>query len=227
MKILCIPDVHLKPYMFDIADKVLSDRKADRAVQLGDLVDDWGKFADVELYDNTLERAIKFQNDHPDTIWIMGNHDYGYWKPNLGVRESGFSKFVLPVVGSLLRKLESLGGEQMVMADVDGCIFSHGGVTKSWMEQLEDGANPNFATPEQLWQEDGPLWVRPQEGGIELVDAKLQICGHTPTKTVGLEGGILSTDTFSTYPNGEPYGDRSLAIVDTEDGSWEVVYYDK
>ncbi len=39
MKVLVIPDVHLKPWMFDEAEKV-SAEKYDKIVCLGDLVDD-------------------------------------------------------------------------------------------------------------------------------------------------------------------------------------------
>lgn len=41
MKVLVIPDIHLKPWIFDRAEKIIKDGKADRAVCLMDIPDDW------------------------------------------------------------------------------------------------------------------------------------------------------------------------------------------
>ena len=41
MKVLVIPDVHLKTWIFDKAENVLKSGKADRAVCLMDMPDDW------------------------------------------------------------------------------------------------------------------------------------------------------------------------------------------
>ena len=43
MKVLVIPDVHLKPYMFQHAAALMHQKIADRVVCLMDLADDWGK----------------------------------------------------------------------------------------------------------------------------------------------------------------------------------------
>ena len=67
MKILVIPDVHLKPFIFDMAEEILGREKVDNCVVLGDLVDDWGQQLNVDLYSKTLDRAIRFAKDHPDT----------------------------------------------------------------------------------------------------------------------------------------------------------------
>ena len=41
MKVLVIPDVHLKPQMFRQAVAIMNTRAADRAVCLMDIPDDW------------------------------------------------------------------------------------------------------------------------------------------------------------------------------------------
>ena len=41
MRVLVIPDIHLKTWIFDRAEKILKDGKADRAVCLMDIPDDW------------------------------------------------------------------------------------------------------------------------------------------------------------------------------------------
>lgn len=239
MKILCIGDVHNKPAMFDRADKILESGQADRAIQMGDILDDFGQELNIALYVRTLERANQFQKDFPSTLWILSNHDQGYWYPNLGVKESGHSTLAEAAVFSLLKELERHGGVQKIMHVIDGCIFTHAGLTMDWvarhtpsdanwnneLEFVQDLANS--ATPQDLWEEDSPIWARPQMDGDDLYPAKLQITGHTPVKKLGIYGGCLSTDTFSTYSDGKPYGDRKFAIVDTETGEWEVAKEDE
>ena len=41
MKVLVIPDVHLKPWMFQRASELMKEIKPDRAVCLMDIADDW------------------------------------------------------------------------------------------------------------------------------------------------------------------------------------------
>ncbi len=77
-KFLVIPDVHLKPWMFDQAMEIMQNTDCERAVCLGDLMDDWGKEREVELYRETLDKAIAFARSYPDTLWCYGNHDLAY-----------------------------------------------------------------------------------------------------------------------------------------------------
>ena len=49
MKALVIPDVHLKPWLFDRASEILNIKTADRAVCLMDIADDWNKQFQTEL----------------------------------------------------------------------------------------------------------------------------------------------------------------------------------
>lgn len=43
MKVLVLPDIHLKPFIFARAKEILKDGGADTAVCLMDIPDDWGK----------------------------------------------------------------------------------------------------------------------------------------------------------------------------------------
>lgn len=234
-RVLAIGDVHLKTKIFDRADEILASGQADFAVQMGDLVDDWDEGFNLALYSRTLQRAIKFHKDHPDTLWCMGNHDFGYWHPEYGKRESGHSRFVEGEVATLLREMERRGAKQQIMHVVDGFIFTHAGLTLGWVQDRTPANSHwdneldfvynlvNDATPEELWEENSPLWVRPQEVHYVMYPAPLQVVGHTPVKTVGEDNGVLSTDTFSTYSNGTPFGDGSFAIIDTKGGKWEKI----
>ena len=60
MKVLVIPDVHLKPWMFEQAAVLMRAKQADRAVCLMDIPDDWGKEYDIALYGQTFDAAIDF-----------------------------------------------------------------------------------------------------------------------------------------------------------------------
>ena len=49
MKVLVIPDVHLKPQMFRQAADLMDTGKADRAVCLMDILDDWDREYDIHF----------------------------------------------------------------------------------------------------------------------------------------------------------------------------------
>ena len=234
MKILVMPDVHLKPKMFDQADELLEKGVAERAVVLGDLVDDWGEEFNLPLYTRTMQRAIKFHKDHPNTLWCLGNHDWGYYHPEFGKRESGHSRFAEGEMLTWLDEFERVGIIQapIIFLEEGKCLFSHAGVNKNWVgrHSLRPTKNTDFSE-EWLWEEDSPIWWRPQTeyGGNpdEAWGDYFQVVGHSPVKTPTQEGSILSCDTFSTYRNGAPYGDQSFVVVDTITKKWEKVKYER
>ena len=103
MKILVIPDVHLKPELFDLASARLKEGAAQKAVCLMDIPDDWGQESNISLYEKTLDRAVSFSKEHPDTLWCWGNHDTSYlWQ----MPETGYSKFAQFTVTYKLDRLE-------------------------------------------------------------------------------------------------------------------------
>lgn len=241
MRILVIPDCHLKPWLFGRAEKVLQSGQADRALQIGDLLDDWGEQFNIALYSETMRRAIQFHKDYPDTLWVLGNHDFAYRYPIYGKRISGHSAFVEGEVRSCLREMEQIGMRQQVAHIVGGCVFTHAGLDDGWVWSrlkrvgYKEGQTPsleniafvvNHASLSDLWQSESPLWVRPQIYPAKLYSAKLQVGGHTPVEHIGIVGGILSTDSFSTNTKGEPYGDQKFVIVDTETGKWHLAEED-
>ena len=79
MKVLVIPDVHLKPQMFRQAAAIMNTRAADRAVCLMDIPDDWDREYDIALYEETYDEAIRFALEFPDTARCYGNHDLSYF----------------------------------------------------------------------------------------------------------------------------------------------------
>ena len=55
MKVLVIPDIHLKPYIFESARGIMNRGEAEVAVCLMDIPDDWGKEYALEEYANTYD----------------------------------------------------------------------------------------------------------------------------------------------------------------------------
>ena len=52
MKVLVIPDVHLKPQMFRQAADLMDTGKADRDVCMMDILDDWYRECHIKLYES-------------------------------------------------------------------------------------------------------------------------------------------------------------------------------
>ena len=233
-KVLVIPDVHLKPQLFDRAERILLSEQADVAIQLGDLVDDWKKEYDFVLYASTVSRAIEFSKKFPDTLWCMGNHDFGYYDISYGRKESGHSRAQEDIMRHALYEFAKAGIIQEVIHIVGNVIFSHAGLTDDWVQRQfnllcmsREPSNSellrivNYASRDELWSKNSPLWARPQFTNEKLYGNKLQVVGHTPMPHVKLANNVLSTDVFSTFPSGAPIGEERFVIVDTENSSWE------
>lgn len=138
MLVLVIPDIHLKTWIFDRAEKILRDGKADRAVCLMDIPDDWNMEFQIERYKETFDRAIVFAVDYPDTLWCYGNHDVSYpW----GRLETGYSPYAERTVMSKLEELESSLkslAQIGIIHRIDNVLFSHGGITADFLKWLDE-----------------------------------------------------------------------------------------
>lgn len=223
-KVLVIPDVHLKPWMFDKAERVLNEKECDRIVCLGDIPDDWGQERNLDLYNETFDRAIAFAKEHQNTYLCYGNHDMSYvW----GKMESGYSSYASELV---IRKLTELRdtlpeGNCAFIHLFDNVIFSHGGLTLSFIMQHFGalGASIDFIVnsinsmgSDKLWADDGPIWARPQYGYRLYPFDMIHVVGHTPVEKITCCDNVISTDVFSTYRDGSRIGDDHFIIIDTE-----------
>ncbi len=233
MRVVVIPDIHLKPWIFDEADAILKNGEADRAVCLMDIADDWNMAYQIGAYEETYDRAIAFAKAHPDTLWCYGNHDVSYlW----GFLESGYSPYAENTVCSKLAKLQESLIDPARLAFVhriDRVLFCHGGLSREFVEDfdpylLEAEMDEvleavNDAGPERLWKDDSPLWLRPQDGGWTAFRGEeyVQVVGHTPVKEITLENGFISTDVFSTYPRGGQIGESAMVVIETTTGEFE------
>ena len=235
MKVLVIPDVHLKPWMFDRASEILNMKKADCAVCLMDIADDWNMQFQTELYRETYDRAVKFAQDHTDTLWCYGNHDLSYpW----GMLESGYSVYAEKTAMSGLEKLEhSLKDPSQIaiMHRIDNVLFAHGGLTADFVRWLDNNlidadidevlAAVNSAPQAYLWDDRSPLWFRPQNTNKKAFrsDKYTQVVGHTPVTSICEKNGFISTDVFSTHPRGGQIGLPNMIVIDTVSRKYEII----
>ncbi len=232
MKVLVIPDIHLKPWIFDRAEEILKAGKADRAVCLMDIPDDWDMEFQIDCYRVTFDRAIAFAASYPDTLWCYGNHDVSYpW----GRLETGYSPYAERTVISKLEELEhSLQDPTQIniMHRIDNVLFSHGGLATEYVKWFDKDllsagiddviAAINAASHDHLWNEGSPLWLRPQNDSIEPFrkETYKQVVGHTPVKKIYEKDGIISTDVFSTYRDGRQIGESAMIVIDSETGNY-------
>ena len=227
MKVLVIPDVHLKPWMFRRASELIKANEADRAVCLMDIADDWRQQFNLDLYMQTYDAALEFAKMYPDTLWCFGNHDLSYvWQRKV----TGHSPIAARTICEKMQHLRgSLPDEKQIayLHRIDNVLFSHAGLLHKFVrryvpaEQYDNidaviGTVNGFGV-EEMWSDLSPLWCRPQYDGGRLYKQEelLQVAGHTPVPFLALHDGLLSCDVFSTDRNREPIGTCAFPIIDT------------
>ena len=88
MRVLVIPDIHLKPWIFDRAEEILKEGKADRAVCLMDVPDDWGMESNIDRYKETFDRVIIFA-----ALWFLSPNARS-WKHSKECSRSGVMRYL-------------------------------------------------------------------------------------------------------------------------------------
>ena len=235
MKVLVIPDVHMKPRLFNTAQKLLKDGVAERAVCLMDLPDDWDREMMIDMYKDTFDRAISFAKTFPDTLWCYGNHDISYpW----GRLETGYSPYAERTVIVKLEELKAAlpdPSQLTFIHRIDNVLFMHGGLSTAFVRSLGEDlldadideviSAVNAAPEDVLWNDESPLWLRPQFKDIEMyrADTYTQVVGHTPIELVFEKNGVISTDVFSTYRNGRQIGASEMVVIDTQTREYELI----
>ena len=235
MRILVIPDIHLKTWIFDRAEDILKADKADRAVCLMDIPDDWDMEFQIEMYRKTFDIAIEFAKNYPDTLWCYGNHDVSYpW----GRLETGYSPYAEHTVMSKLEELENSlqnPSQIAIIHRVDNVLFSHGGLTVDFLRRLnadlpdadidEVVAAVNETSQNNLWNDGSPLWLRSQNKTVNAFrnDTYTQVVGHTPVERIFEKDGIISTDVFSTYRDGTQIGESAMIVIDSVTGKYDKI----
>lgn len=235
MKIIVIPDVHLRSWMFSRASELMRESNIDRVVCLMDIPDDWDEEKNTELYEETFDAAIAFAKNYPETRWCWGNHDLSYlWRKP----ESGYSPHAEKLVVRKLQELKASLENEFRLAFVhriDNVLFAHGGLTQEFVWKHVPSRESrdaelvmdviNSLGDRAMWKDNSPIWARPQYGDIRMYQEKrfLQVVGHTPVKSIRQTGNVISCDVFSTYRDGTPVGTQEFLVLDTKTWEWRGV----
>lgn len=223
-KVLVIPDTHLKPKMFDLADLIMAENKVDYAVQLGDNVDDFYAFEDD--YRSHNARMVLFNHEHPNTVWLWGNHEMSYLlnRPVTGNIYCG-KTYAKLYQENFLPKYLHLDGR---------VIFSHAGIFQDFLKLYDlDKITDVPALVEEIeklgdekkWNDLSPIWARHEYDALEspkVLEDYLQVIGHTPATVIHQDDNIVSTDVFSTNW-GKKIGQEQMIIVDTETREYKTI----
>lgn len=232
MKVLILPDAHLKIELLTRVSELLDQHFDWHCVSLGDWCDDWGR--PVEDYQQFFDAFVSFVSHYRIRLYLVwGNHDYGYW--NYPAHCSGYSADAKDVVRTALRKIQDII-PIVTTLDIQDVFFSHAGLTKGafadYKRKLHNIPQISFIdyinslSDVELWREQSPLWHRPTSTLKDTFNPHfLQVVGHTPVPTIKYDEdtNILYTDTWSTFSNRVPIGDGSLVLVDTVTKTWEVL----
>jgi len=235
MRALVIPDVHLKPWMFQDAETVLKRESPDQVVCLMDIADDWRCQYNLDLYTQTYDAAIAFAKAYPNTLWCYGNHDVCYlWN----MRETGYSPIAPWLVCEKIRQLlETVPNAYQVayIHRLGNVLFMHGGLYKLFVHRyviadLRGDIDEvirciNELGCEEMWQDLSPIWARPQVEREELFMSEeyIQVVGHTPVREISRKGSVISCDVFSTNRDRLPIGTQEFLLIDTDSGEFRGV----
>jgi len=237
MRILVVPDIHLKTWIIEAAEQVIMAEHPDKVVFLGDLVDDFGCKNNKVAYIQTVDAVIAFFQKHSEAYLCLGNHEASYlW--NKETNATAYHARTVAKEQCYRLACERILQERFRIAFLfDGVIFSHAGVSSAFVRAYVGDPDTlsaerivrkiNQLGVDELWQYGSPIWYRPTfiAGWDELYgDNKiLQVTGHTPMETIKQENNLVCCDTFSTYPNHKPIGDQTFCLVDTETKTWKAV----
>ena len=248
---LVIPDVHLKPWIFDQADRIMKAGAADNVICLGDIPDNFKCKNNAGLYNETFDRAEGFHEKYPDSLWVIGNHEASYlWNKWQSGKAYRAEKTAVIRIDHLYRKIRENNPDSLAFVfRIGRVIFSHAGITMAFaymmqkkypvaIENINDTDSMisffNTLHKEDLWNDDSFLWARPQglipkyEQMWKAPAADIQVVGHTPMVDITEEGGdrfgkLITCDVFSTHRDGSKYGSEKFLLIDTETGEWKGI----
>ncbi len=224
-KVLVVPDVHLKPWMVERAERRAGKEEYAQVVFLGDVADDWGKERDVGLYEQTYNAVIHLAKAYPKkTYFCYGNHDLSYrWRAS----ESGYSVYAEKLVERKLEELEDscLPGHCAYVHRIGNVLFSHAGLVDGFVDEYDLRGIEideligivNYMDKPQMWRDNSPIWARPQSSIMTPYPPGMaQVMGHTPVPGPYKKENTITLDTFSTYSDGTKIGPNTFFWVDTD-----------
>jgi UDP-2,3-diacylglucosamine pyrophosphatase LpxH len=241
-KTICVSDTHLgsRDAKADLLNNFLKHHECDNLFLIGDIIDGWkiqqNKWKWKQSHTNVIRRILGYAKRGTRVTYITGNHD----------------EFLRPFVNQF-----SLGNifvcNQAEYRDVDGrfLLLTHGdmfdGITRlgKWIGFLGDSAY-DFV----LWVNTKFNYIRHRLGfGYWSLSKFLKhkvkkavgfvfnfeqnvteygkrkgydgvICGHIHTPEIKMVGDMI-------YMNDGDWVESCSALVEHEDGRWEIIYWSK
>lgn len=209
MRIIVIGDLHGKNCWKEIVKQKMPD---DLIVFMGDYFDSWHQTPEEQL--KNFEEIVHYKKMYPEAVTLLiGNHDFQYMEEGRGERYSGYNHMFAESFRKALSENRNL---LKVAKIIDGKLFTHAGVTKTWCKEngidsdkallssnyadsLDNQINNLFLTKPDAFRfnrncseptgnniEQSPLWVRPESLANDKVPGLLQIVGHTRVQTPSL-----------------------------------------
>lgn len=213
-KIAVIGDIHGR---LDYEYARLAEKNADRIVFLGDYFDSppslRHKHEDVFGKDqlDIFLTILDLKRNMPErVVMLLGNHDYHYL-PGISSACSGYQPQMHGVFEQALKQGLEEGLLQWIHTE-DGYLFSHAGVTKTWMANCNISSVDEINglpvsmfgfTPGPLYDGYGnekcqtPIWVRPESLLDDKIEGYKQVVGHTvQPQGITHEEGVYFIDTL-------------------------------
>lgn len=192
MNTLIIPDIH---HNIRAADKAIKEIEHDRVLFLGDYFDDYNDTeVDAKYTARWLKRRIE---NHPEDIFLYGNHDLSYAFPCRETYCPGWREEKQHTVDDNLRRIH--WDALKFFHREANWLFTHAGLTKAlfkgweakelgtFVKESEELAQWMTRRSQRCWVTtgnfssdtfDGPLWCRPNSSFIPIPGVN-QVFGHT------------------------------------------------
>lgn len=234
MKRLIISDMHGR---FDLVQTIYEREQPDEVFCLGDYVDTHDEIS-PDKQREAVVRLMKLYQAHVserrgDFVLLMGNHDFHYIVNDPYERYSEYDWNTDCWYRDLANKLISLGIIKVVyLDDVNRTIYSHAGVTNTWLNQNDVGLEDINALLENEESLDrfkyvetddpngtgdskynSPIWVRPFSLLADLYKDDSgyvwkQVVGHSPVEYI--VGVVPGSDEAIPIP------DAKVILCDAE-----------
>ncbi len=195
MKQLILGDIHGRTIWKKIVEK---ESDADRIIFIGDYLDTHYDITGLEQLNN-LEQIFKFKRESDKhVIMLIGNHDYHYF-PGIDNQCSGYQPGMRASFEYCLNENKKL--LQMCFADEYGTIYSHAGLTDSFINRKvgsfsEKNVNDTWKYKPQSFDfymgdrsgngndiNQSCIWVRPDALLRDKING-LMVVGHTSVKDI-------------------------------------------
>jgi hypothetical protein len=126
--------------------KRILQRSFDRVIFLGDYLDTHESITPMEQLNNFRE-ILKFRELNDNVILLIGNHDYHYF-PGIEERYSGYQPTMRKSFEYELSEYKSL--MQMCFVDEYENVFSHAGLTETWLNDVGISAPSIYSVVDQV-----------------------------------------------------------------------------